>query len=200
VPDSLGPGLASGPGGLGSGPGGGSGPALGGSGGGPSSSGSKTKKITQKDIDKAACEAYRALAKQFGGIPTGRTEAGGKLYIDNGSVKFSDFVSYTPEKGQKRGLPNVWTIRVPNEVGYIHTHPKTHYFYDDGTKIPKHMLPWANLSWGDISVLHDGFPYSNRSGYATTSEFWKSGQIIRFKTEDGIYGTYEMIDCNKLLR
>jgi hypothetical protein len=181
-------------GGLGSGPGGG--PALGGIGGGPG--GPKAKKITQKDIDRAACEAYRALAKQFGGIPTGRTEVGGKLYLDNGSVNFSDFVSYTAPVGKRPSLPNLMGVSVPGvPVGYIHTHPSYHTRYKDGSKTPPELVPWLNVSSGDIYNLGQSFKHELSSGYMTAPELWETNQIIRFQTEDSISATYELIDCSR---
>jgi hypothetical protein len=153
--------------------------------------------LTAKDIDRAACEAYKALVEKYGGIPTGQTEAGAKLYYDNGKVNFSAFVSHTAPNGKAPSLPNLMAVRVTGTpLGYIHTHPSFTTKGLDGKPYANYLIPWANVSSGDIFNLGESF--KNGFGYVTAPELWKTNQIIRFQTEDSIRAKYNMIDCSKL--
>jgi hypothetical protein len=155
--------------------------------------------LKTKDIDKAACDAYNALVKKYGAIPTGQTEAGAKLYYDNGKVRFSDFISHTAKPGQPL------TVNLGNltgAVGTIHTHPSTQTQYvNNNNKLAPITTPsmsaWLNVSESDHDTL--GYPMKAIQGiyhgYLTTPEFWKNHQIIRYTSDDNRNPTYDLIRC-----
>ena len=161
--------------------------------------GSGPANTTTQDIDKAVCEAYKALAAKFGGIPTGQTEVGAKIYIENNKVRISEFAEHKalPGKSLTVNLGNL-----DGAFGYIHTHPSTHTQYDDGKKIPLSDLARSNVSLGDFDYLAHFKKMANglNYGYVTSPKFWDKGQIIRFTADRrGIPQGYDFVDCNKYL-
>jgi hypothetical protein len=148
-----------------------------------------------KDIDRAACEAYRALAKKYGGIPTGRTEAGARLYAENGQVKFSDIIKYTAPPNEPIALKGLDKVSVPGAlVGFIHTHPYNAGVNEHG-KLSDPLI--GNVSQGDLDHLNSYPKFIGRAGYVTTEFFWMNKQIIKFQTKNGSKDLFSLIDCNR---
>jgi RHS repeat-associated protein len=138
-----------------------------------------------KDIDKAACKAYFELAAKNDGIPTGRTEAGARLFVNrkNSEVVNSRFVKHTVPEGASPALLGLNQIMPPPghaQAGFIHTHPYG-----------------RRPSEADIDYLNNSY-YSNSSdlGYMTSPGLWKSHQIVRFDR----HGNEKTIDCNKFVK
>jgi hypothetical protein len=137
-------------------------------------------------LERAACDAYKALVKEFDGIQTGRTEAGTNLLENRktGEIWRSFFITHTAKENEDIVLPGLHRATSPawswktlfsfsgwDVAGYIHTHPSE-----------------GRVSDGDLGYLR-----ANKLtfGFMTDPVIWGSTQIIKFDR----YGTEWTIDC-----
>lgn len=143
---------------------------------------------TPKNRDEDACAAYRAMVAKYGGIPTGRNEAGAELYRNGNSYGFTDPILQTARPGRTPSASGLLNSPIPNgavRIGYAHTHPGWVSTYSDGSPIPRKLQLGLQASGGDylgLNQINTPLGLSQLAGYITTPGLWSNNQMIRFGT------------------